>query len=79
MSNKIQLTNVKKYDLAERTARFGEYIIELAQALTNTPENQPLKSQLVRSGTSTGANYMEADAAESFRDFNHKIAFCKKN
>ena len=32
----------------------------------------------MRSGTSIGANYMEADAAESKKDFRHKIAICKK-
>jgi len=39
---------------------------------------KPLKSQVVRSRTSIGANYMEADAASSKRDFNHKIGLCKK-
>jgi len=34
--------------------------------------------QLVRSGTSTGANYVEADGAESKKDFRHKISICKK-
>lgn len=35
-------------------------------------------SQLVRSGTSIGANYAEADDAESKNDFRHKIGICKK-
>lgn len=35
-------------------------------------------SQLVRAATSIGANYMEADCAESKKDFNHKIGICKK-
>lgn len=35
-------------------------------------------SQLVRSGTSVGANYCEADDAESKLDFRHKIGICKK-
>jgi len=33
---------------------------------------------VIRSGTSVGANYMEADAAESKKDFRHKISICKK-
>ncbi len=79
MSNQIQSPKSKKeYDLAERTAKFGEDIIEFAGSLPNTPINKPLISQLVRAGTSTGANYMEADAAESKKDFQHKIALCKK-
>jgi four helix bundle protein len=40
--------------------------------------NRPLISQLIRSATSIGANYMEADCAESKKDFRHKIGICKK-
>jgi four helix bundle protein len=79
MSNQIQPPNVKKkYDLAERTALFGERIIEFARSLPDPPINRPLISQIVRSGTSIGANYMEADGAESKKDFRHKIGICKK-
>ena len=66
------------YDLEERTARFGESIIDFAGTLPRNVVNKGLISQMVRSGTSIGANYMEADAAESKRDFRHKIAICKK-
>jgi four helix bundle protein len=75
---KVQMTNEKKYDLEERTADFGENIIDLAKALPRNPINDELISQIVRSGTSIGANYVEADGAESKRDFRHKIAICKK-
>lgn len=78
MSNQIQNRNDKKYDLAERTAVLGERIIVFCSTLRNTPVNRPLISQMVRSGTSIGANYMEADGAESKRDFQHKISICKK-
>jgi four helix bundle protein len=78
MSNQIQSQNDKKYDLEERTAKFGEDIIECAQKLDKNEINRPLISQLVRSSTSIGANYMEADGAESKKDFVHKIAICKK-
>jgi len=78
MSNKAQNPKSKKYDLAERTAKFGENVIDFVSSLPETSVNRPLKSQMIRSGTSVGANYMEADAAESGRDFNHKIALCKK-
>ena len=67
-----------KYDLGERTAKLGERVIEFAKSLPDDSINLSLKSQFVRSGTSIGANYMEADAAESKRDFKHKIALCKK-
>ncbi len=80
MSNKIQSPNdtKRKYDLAERTAKFGEAIIEFAQVLPDSPINRPLINQIVRSGTSIGANYMEADGAESKKDFYHKIGISKK-
>lgn len=78
MSNQIQSSNIKKYDLQERTAKFGEDIIEFAKKLKRDEINKSLISQVVRSGTSIGANYMEADGAESKRDFQHKIALCKK-
>ena len=78
MSNQIQNPNVKKYDLGERTAKFGEDVIEFLSTLPDTPINRPLISQSVRSGTSVGANYMEADGAESKKDFHHKISICKK-
>lgn len=68
----------QKYDLEERTARFGENIIEFCQSLTNSSINKSLVSQLVKSATSIGANYMEADVAESKKDFKHKIGICKK-
>lgn len=81
MTNQIQNSkqnNKNKYDLAERTAVFGENIIEFAKSLKETTINRPLISQIVRSGTSIGANYMEADCAESKKDFKHKISLCKK-
>jgi len=73
------MTNRRKiYDLEERTALFGESIIAFAKTLPRNSVNYPLLSQIVRSGTSIGANYMEADGAESRKDFRHKIAICKK-
>lgn len=78
MSNQAQSSNSKTYDLDERTATFGESIIEFAQQLPENPINRTLISQIVRSGTSIGANYMEADAGESRKDFQHKISLCKK-
>lgn len=79
MPNQIQNPNGEKvYDLEERTARFGESIVEFTKTLSSTPVIRPLVSQIVRSGTSIGANYMEADAAESKKDFKHKIGLCKK-
>ena len=66
------------YDLEERTARFGEAVIGFAKRLPKNPVVLPLIRQIVRSGTSVGANYCEADDAVSKKDFRHKISICKK-
>ncbi|MBI4132827.1 MAG: four helix bundle protein [Candidatus Sungbacteria bacterium] len=68
----------RNFDLEDRTAKFGEKIIQFAKKIPSTIENNSLRDQLVRSGTSIGANYCEADEAESKRDFVHKIGICKK-
>jgi four helix bundle protein len=67
-----------KYDLEERTAKFGESIIDLAKSLYRNLVNDPLINQIVRSGTSVGANYAEADGASTKKDFRDKISICKK-
>lgn len=73
------MTNDKpKYDLAERTQTFGENVIDFLRALKRDEFTRPLISQTIRSATSIGANYMEADGAESRKDFRHKISICKK-
>lgn len=66
------------YDLEERTAVFGEATIEFCMSVPETSVTRPLISQLVRAGTSVGANYCEADDAQSPKDFRHKIALCRK-
>jgi four helix bundle protein len=66
------------FDLEERTARFGEAVIRFAKTISKNPVTTPLISQLVRAGTSVGANYCEADDAVSKKDFKHKIGACRK-
>jgi len=66
------------YDLEERTAKFGEEIIKFVKTLKLNEINQPLINQLIRSATSIGANYMEANQSSSKKDFKNKIAICKK-
>jgi len=53
------------YDLEERTARFGEAIIDFAKTIPLNPVTTRIISQLVGAGTSVGANYVEADDAVS--------------
>jgi len=66
------------YDLTERTAVFGEGIIKFCREAKRDPIVLPLLTQLVRSATSIGANYMEANGASSPKDFANKIYICKK-
>ena len=68
----------KGYDLEERTAKFGEDIIGFCSGIRQDYIFGPIINQLVRSGTSIGANYMEANAASSKRDFRNKIFICRK-
>ena len=68
----------RRYDLEERTAIFGERTIALCRKIKRNIITDPLINQLVRSSTSVGANYMEANGASSKRDFVNKIFICKK-
>lgn len=67
-----------KYDLEERTALFSERIIELCKKAPKNVITNPIIGQLIRSGTSIGANYCEANGASSKKDFKNKIFICKK-
>ena len=67
-----------KYNLEERTVCFGEEIVKLCKNIPHGVISKPIISQLVRSGTSVGANYMEANGASSYKDFRNKIFICKK-
>lgn len=71
-----QVTN--KYNLEERTAKLGESIILFCKELKPDVILAPLINQLIRSSTSIGANYMEANGASSRKDFQNKIFICKK-
>jgi len=68
----------KQYDLEERTAIFAERVIDLCKKGANSPVIMPIISQLLRSATSIGANYREANGAASKKDFRNKIFVCKK-
>lgn len=67
-----------KYDLEDRVAKFGENIIDFCKSIVKNEITRPLINQIVRSGTSIGANYMEANEASSKKDFRNKIKICCK-
>src|SRR6266496_6409603 len=66
------------YDLKERTAQFGEAIIDFAKTIPQNPVTNRIITQLVGAGTSVGANYVEADDAVSKKDFLKSIGTCRK-
>lgn len=67
-----------KFDLAERTENFSQAICLLAKKIQENALTKSLIQQLVKAGTSVGANYCEADNAISKKDFYYKISICKK-
>ncbi len=71
-------TTNRSYDLEERTARLGEQIIRYCKKLPQKSMTNIIMHQLIRSATSVGANYMEANGASSKKDFKNKIYICRK-
>ena len=67
-----------KYTLEDRTMKFSEEIIDLVRKIKKDIVTMPLLNQIIRSGTSVGANYCEANGASSKKDFKNKIYICKK-
>jgi four helix bundle protein len=65
-------------DLEERTARFGEAVIDFARTIPQSAMTNRIVNQLVGAGTSVGANYVEADDAASKKGFLKSIGTCKK-
>lgn len=73
----------KKYKLKQdfklRLYRFVIRLLKFLARLPNTPVIREIKSQLVRSGTSMGANYFEAEAASSKKDYQNFFHHCLKS
>jgi len=68
----------RKFDLEERLIDFSVMIIDLVEFLPDTRAGNLIANQLLRSGTSPASNYGEALAAESRRDFIHKMQIALK-
>jgi four helix bundle protein len=66
------------YDLEERTARFGEAVIDFAKTIPQDAVTNRLINQLVGAATSVGANYVEADDAVSKKEFLKSVGTCQK-
>ena len=70
---KDEVGRQKEIDLKSRTKAFALRIIKLYAALPKSVEAQVLGKQLLRSGTSIGAHYREAQRAKSTADFISKV------
>ena len=73
-----KMVDSSRYDLEERTAVFAEAVIGFGKSVVISPITGPILNQLIRATTSIGANYCEADDAESKKAFRHKIGICRK-
>ncbi|MEE9165803.1 MAG: four helix bundle protein [Nitrospinota bacterium] len=68
----------KKYDLETRLLNYSASIIRFVDSIPKTREGNHVGGQLLRSGTSPLFNHGEAQAAESPKDFVHKMKICLK-
>ena len=73
-----KIINSKQYDLEDRTLEYGKRIIRMSKELPKNTINFKLIDQIVRSGTSMGANYREANETETKKDFCYRIRICRK-
>ena len=72
------MSESRKYDLEERLIYFAIRMLEVSEKLPKTYAGNHIAGQLIRSGTSPALNYGEAQAAESSKDFVHKMGIALK-
>jgi four helix bundle protein len=70
--------NTKNFDIKDRTMNFAIRIIKLVGKFPKDPAGMVLSNQLVRAGTSIGANMEEADGASTRKDFFYKVTIARK-
>ncbi len=68
----------QRFDIQERTFEFAVRVVKLVNRLPRTVAGVEIGRQIVRAATSVGSNVEEADAAESKRDFIHKMSIAQK-
>lgn len=68
----------RKYDLEERTALFAERVRDFCLKLPKNSPNAEYIPQLIRAGSSPGANYIEANESIGDKDFKMKIKTCRR-
>lgn len=67
-----------KYDLEDRLLSFSKNVFSFSKTIKQDATNKPIISQLVRSSSSVGANYIEANEALSKKDFVHRLKIARK-
>lgn len=70
--------NSKQYDLEERTLKFSKEAITFVKSLPRDISNAQIANQLIRSASSIGANYIEANESLGKKDFLMRIKICRK-
>ena len=70
--------NSKQYDLEERTLKFAKEVIHFVKGLPRSIANAEIAKQLIRSSSSIGANYIEANESLSKKDFLMRIKISRK-
>ena len=68
----------KSNPLKEKSYFFALSVVKTCQFLVNEKKEYVISKQLLRSGTSIGANVEEANQAESKADFIHKLSIANK-
>ena len=80
MYNELSMSNVVNapVDLRDRTLVFARDVIRFVRPYQRDPLARPIVSQLIRSSSSIGANFVEAKNASSKKDFRNKVFISKK-
>jgi len=66
------------YDIRERTFHFARRVLEIAEMLPLSPTSDAIRVQLIKAGTSVGANVEEADGSLTRPDFRNRIVIARK-
>jgi len=69
---------MNRKELEERTRKFAVNVIRFAGGFSSSSASRVVSNQLLKSGTSIGANYREANRGVSRRDFAHRIGIAEK-
>ena len=69
---------MNEYNLEKRTLNFSKNLIFVLTKLPKDLKNLTIIKQVLRSGTSLGANYREANETTTQKDLKHRIMICKK-